>query len=131
MPARSVVLRVFAAVAVSAACLGIGSTAAHAVNLSASATLQCEQIPGSQYKTAVWHVHLENNEPGPNGHLFLVDSTDAFNNYAANYYLQPGETKDVTSQGIDGLGASLIVSSDLAVLLQTGTSTVCNPPTVD
>jgi hypothetical protein len=125
MSVRSVVTRVGAAVALLAAGLTLATTSAHASPQAVSASLQCDPIPGSQFNSANWHVHIAVDAGQAYGSLF-----NSFADFGAGEsdYLTPGNTKDFTIDGRDGLGSHLVISVDGIITFDKIDTIVCNPP---
>jgi hypothetical protein len=127
MPARYVVARIVAAVAITGGALALIPQTAHAgTGSSASATLQCEQIPASQWQTANWHVHVQADSSDVNGTLFgfFVDGVPA-----NPQYVLPGQTFDTVLSSHDGNDTQIIVAANGIPLVTKTSELVCNPQT--
>jgi hypothetical protein len=121
---RSAGVLAVAAVAV----LGVtGVPAAHAVSTvpgaSATVSIECDPIPGSQFKSANWHIHMAVDAGQPSGKLFT-----AWADMGAGgpQYVLPGATFDMLIDARDGLGSHLIVSIDGIVVYEQIKTVVCN-----
>src|SRR5262249_28139933 len=81
-------------------------------------------IPGSQFKSANWHVHMTVDAGQPSGKLFM-----ALADFGAGgpQYVLPGQSADMVIDARDGLGSHLTVSIDGLVVYEQIKTVVCNP----
>jgi hypothetical protein len=88
-------------------------------------SIECDPIPGSQFKSANWHIHMAVDAGQPSGKLFTAWADQG--NGGPQYVLS-GATFDMLIDARDGLGSHLIVSIDGIVVYEQIKTVVCNPP---